>query len=150
MGHFAADSGRWQRMNKIVNLALVTAVGIISAPIVVFCLIFCFLLAAYTFTLAQWIINGYDFYKPKTRKELEHHIFFKTAHHYGSFTNLEYGMMHYWDKETGIYKGGTRDGDYKPVPGDKYYCYKVLGIMPIDAVFDSNDNVKIVFQTFDH
>ena len=137
-------------MNKIVKFAFITVGSIISTPIVILGWLLCFLLISYTFTLAQWIINGYDFYKSKTRKELEHHIFLKTAHHYGSFTNLAYGMMHYWNKETGIYEGGTRDGDYKPMPGNKYYCYKVLGIMPIDAVYDSNDNVKIVFQTFDH
>lgn len=137
-------------MNKIAKFAIVTIGGIVAAPIMALGFIFYLLLAAYTFTLAQWIINGYDFYTPKTRKELEHHIFLETAHHYDSFTNLQYGRMHYWNKETGIYEGGTRDGDYKPMPGDKYYCYKVVGIMPIDAVFDSNDNVKIVFQTFDH
>lgn len=137
-------------MNKISKYAIITIGGIISAPIIILCWLFGLLLISYVFTLAQWIANGYDFHKPKTRKEFEHHIFLETARQYSSFTNLQYGKMHCWNKETGIYQGGTRDGDYKPMPGDKYYCYKVLGIMPIDAAFDSNDNVKIIFQTFDH
>lgn len=100
--------------------------------------IFYFLLISYFFTLAQWIVNGYDFRKPKTRSELERHIILKTVHKYNSYTNLEYGQWYSFKQE------------YKESPGDKYYCYKVFGIMPIDAVFDSNDNVKIVFQTFDY
>jgi hypothetical protein len=101
-------------------------------------LLISFLLVAYLFTLAQWMVNGYDFRKPKTRGELERHIIFKVAHKYNSYTNLEYGQWYSFQQK------------YRASPGDTFYCYKVLGIMPIDAVYDSNDNVKIVFQTFDY
>ena len=45
--------------------------------------------------------------------------------------------MHYWNEERGVFEGATRSQDYVPASGDQYVCYKVLGIMPIDAVYDS-------------
>ena len=133
-------------MNKPIKYTLIALGGIASAPIIIFALG----LFTYVFTLAQWLINGYDNYKPKTRAELERHIFFETSRQYGAFTNLQYGRMHYFNEETGVYEGSRHGESYTPRPGDKYYTYKILGAMPIDAVFDSNDNVITVFQTFDH
>ena len=133
-------------MKKPIKYLIVILGGIVAVP----ALLFGYLFVAYVFTLAQWMLNGYDNKKPKTREELERHIILETPKQYGSFTNLQYGMMHYWNEEKGVYQGATRAGDYTPKSGDKYYTYRVLGIMPIDAVFDSNDNTILVFQTFDH
>lgn len=133
-------------MNKPIKYVLITIGSIATVPVAVFS----FLLFAYVLTLAQWLINGYDNIKPKTKIDLERHLFLETSRQYGAFTNLQYGLMHHLNENTGVYEGARREEDYIPKPGDKYFTYIILGVMPIDAVFDSNDNVITVFQTFDH
>lgn len=133
-------------MKRAIKYLIITLGGIAA----VLALLFGYLFVAYVFTLAQWMLNDYDHKMPKTRDDLESHLFLETPHQYGSFTNLQYGMMRYCNEKDGVYRDATRSGDYTPMSGDKYYTYRVLGIMPIDAVFDSNDNTILVFQTFDH
>jgi len=58
--------------------------------------------------------------------------------------------MHHWNEGRRVYEGSTRNQDYVPASGHQYVCYKVLGIMPIDAVYDASDNVIMLFQSFDH
>lgn len=133
-------------MIKPLKYALITVGSVISLPIFAFY----FLVAAYVFTLAQWIINGDDFRKPKTKTEFERQIWCATAYQYQSFTNLDYGMKCHLDAESKFYQSTDTNAVYTPQPGDKYYTYRVLGIMPIDAVFDANDNVILIFPTFDY
>jgi hypothetical protein len=83
-----------------------------------------------------------------TRAEVESHIFLARTVRPSSFNGLYMSWFYTWNENAQTWND-LNGRVYAPADGDTFYSYKVLGYLPIDVIYDRNDNVKLAFNSFD-
>jgi hypothetical protein len=81
------------------------------------------------------------------RTDVESHIFFARTVRSLSFKGLYMSCFYKWNEETKSWND-LNGRVYAPADGDKFYSYKVLGLQPIDVIYDRNDKIKLAFNSF--
>ena len=121
--------------------------GIYAIFLAMFWLVFLISIAGLSLASHQW--EEIKAQHPGTKDEVESHIFWARTVRSSAFTELYMSIFFTRDiKDQSWHDSNQRV--YAPAEGDKFYAYKVIGFLPIDVIYDRNDNIKMAFNSFDY
>ncbi len=103
-------------------------------------------IAALLFAGYQW--DNMQDKQVQTKSELENCVFLSRTVPRPAFTNLYMSCFYTWNEDDNSWKD-LNGRVYIPTEGDTFISYKILGFLPIDAIYDRHDNLKLAFNSFD-
>ena len=118
-----------------------------------FCVVYAMLLLVIPIPIAGLLLAGYQWDRIMeqhlgTRAEVESNIFFARTVRSSSFNGLYMSCFYTWNEDAQTWSD-LNGRVYDPADDDTFYAYKVLGFLPIDVIYDRNDNVILAFNSFD-
>ena len=136
------------RVKKGIKYLLVTFIALASLIMLVFGVLFgSFVLANYEWAKIDPSTNNIY-----TRLDVENRLILAIKTKYSCFSELEAGHYLWWNEEKKEYQGSYLGNRfvYKPQLGDQYLTYRILGVMPIDVIYDNKDNLIYCAKSFDY